>query len=841
MANSYKILKDVSHSTKTNFYKIIDVVAGYNKGNNAYELVKNMISNYDEDMIDNIYEIFKSVTNSNGSNLYKILNDVWDSSTETFRVKYDETEPFLNVDQAKGAYLKTTTAKGVDFINIEENDSTYYIRVGSGTPFNPDINVCYPTQNLTQALTKTSDTQLVDAVSSSTREQLPSMALRFNGSDNYIDCGLPIQGRTPIKFTFTIIPNNVTSWQGIIGGRLVYSSQRGVTIVISSSGELKTNISNGTTSGFIGTGIVLSINTLYDVIFEWDGLIGSNNIKYTVNGIEYLSSANRDYIGSSLNLSVGVYSTYFYEGRILNYSYTINNQPKVTNNLDQREFYNTNKLLTTSNVQHTFNGVPTAWVRDDRKQSNVANNIGYGVINSQPTLVVPLNANLKPVIPCDVVYTGKVKANVDMYSDAFEANGTDNWLRFPFKVKGKQQINVEMLIKPMLLGDFNQCLYGGYIDGREAAFGFMLYKDNLTLMISDGITLQSIFIKKITINTDYHIQLKWNGLIGGNVLVKVNDEEFNFTANVEFDEGYRSLQFISHYGVYVFKGLIYFLKTTNNGQDYFIPFVGQTNEVYDVNSNTKYTIAGVVDATNWKTQNKYHYFENYGFNQLTNKLPASQFDEGKDVLGNTLSNPVVTNGINGGAEYYNWLPIARIINNDCNYKLLKPASGTYDYSNFSGGSLDGWSVYVGAGGSDASGSNIDDKFVITQTTNSSYNSIPRLKKTYSLIAGHLYKATFKYSNADNAYLQQIYDGTNFITIEELLNGNDIFSVEWLQTTNYATITFYFDGLHYLNNYQLCNNNFLFRWIALFKQSNNRRRLHNRYNRLCRCNSQRKNH
>jgi hypothetical protein len=77
---------------------------------------------------------------------------------------------------------------------------------------------------------------------------------------------------------------------------------------------------------------------------------------------------------------------------------------------------------------------------------------------------------------------------------------------------------------------------------------------------------------------------------------------------------------------------------------YNIPLsLGSGNKVYDVNSDTEYTIAGTVNAASWVLQDEYHYNVLNGFTKtLGIKYPASQLVSGKDVLGGTLTNPSIT-------------------------------------------------------------------------------------------------------------------------------------------------------------------------------------------------------
>jgi len=87
-----------------------------------------------------------------------------------------------------------------------------------------------------------------------------------------------------------------------------------------------------------------------------------------------------------------------------------------------------------------------------------------------------------------------------------------------------------------------------------------------------------------------------------------------------------------------------------------IPFIGTgtSTTVYDVNNNTPYVITGTVTSgTSWSEQDEYFYCENKGFTSSSPNIPASlkTGSEGKDVLGNVLTNEHIDNFVCGGAEY----------------------------------------------------------------------------------------------------------------------------------------------------------------------------------------------
>ena len=100
--------KATNTATFTNFFKILKAVTD-NDHNTGYEAIKYIISNSDAELLGNITELFKSITNSSKLTLAGIFNDCYDDTTETFRVKYDTTQPFLNVDSSYGSNMEVST------------------------------------------------------------------------------------------------------------------------------------------------------------------------------------------------------------------------------------------------------------------------------------------------------------------------------------------------------------------------------------------------------------------------------------------------------------------------------------------------------------------------------------------------------------------------------------------------------------------------------------------------------------------------------------------------------------------------------------------------------------
>lgn len=119
---------------------------------------------------------------------------------------------------------------------------------------------CFPTSDLVQACTTNSDTQLIDAVGKGdAREPREGRAYYLNGSDNYIDTGVKVQGQIPIQTHIKFLTTDITTdYQGLIYCGSGGSSQKGIYIRITKiTGELLIAIGDGIGYGYVSTGIYI--------------------------------------------------------------------------------------------------------------------------------------------------------------------------------------------------------------------------------------------------------------------------------------------------------------------------------------------------------------------------------------------------------------------------------------------------------------------------------------------------------------------------------------------------------------------------------------------------------
>ena len=201
---------------------------------------------------------------------------------------------------------------------------------------------------------------------------LPDYAFKFNGTDNFIDCGVKVQGQTPIDITVKFSTKSFFAYQVVFGCQTA-NSVNGIKFRINSStGILAIVIGDGTSYQNINT-FTLSINTLYLLNISWSGISG-DSIYVTLNGTTNAYLTTKDWIGDSYrNLNFG-YSYYYLYGKIYYYKYTINNSSEVfvpVNEGLQDTVYDVNSG-TKYHISGTVNN--DQWVR----QSDYSYNQNYG-------------------------------------------------------------------------------------------------------------------------------------------------------------------------------------------------------------------------------------------------------------------------------------------------------------------------------------------------------------------------------------------------------------------------------------------------------------------------------
>jgi len=566
MANytTFEIWQNATHSEKSNFYKILQAVVN-NSYSNAYKIIKSITLNQNTELTSNLYELFRSVTNSNGRDLAGILNDVYDSDLEAFRVKIDETLPFLNANEDDTDYIFLTVDKTANFINVVETDDSndYYLRISAtGQLF------CYPKDDLIQALRETSDTQLIDKSSTGdARAVRLGRGYYFNGTDNVVTLDFYQQGGTPFyfesSFIFTGNPSNI----GLFQSSYTYTN-KGIAIRLTNTYQFSLIIANGSAGQSCTHTATLLTNAINDVIVDWNGLIGGV-ITITVNGVVETFIATHSWTGNSQQkIKLGkVYTSTTIPFSILTERFTVNNGNEYIFDCEEETG---SQCIARNGTIGAIAGTLTGFhVADTRKTYSQANNIGH--LTSATGQILPLNSGLAYVNK----YEGRVPYNL------------------PFK--------------------------------NASAFDFTASTNYIQL--TAGLSI-----------VDYVAETGTTPIINGSNQLTVN-----------------------------VSGWVAYVKLSNGVEIPFVQKLGvATPTVYDVNSDTAYTISGTVTSAKTVAQDSYFYAQTQGYtDDGTNYVPASKLNSGYDVLGNVLTNPSSDKGIDKNTYVQQFLAPALIYASDC--------------------------------------------------------------------------------------------------------------------------------------------------------------------------------
>ena len=395
--NTYEIWKSVTHSSLTNLFKILKAVTTEDY-HNAYEQVKFIISNSNEELTHNIYELFKGCTNSTGNNLYEVLQDIYDESTESFKIKIDTSQPFLNFSETVGNALITTTSNEVDKVNVTEDDSGAYLRLGIGTPDFGDHTACQIViSNTLQALFTRTDTQFIDISGNDNNVNIvKSNGLEFKKVlQQGVITDIEVMGQTHISLKAGVMFKNFV---GLHGGNTLFATttpsitptQKGFALITNNDTEpsllLSIQIFNG---AGLGNFDELTFNyelkpfVYYDFDFEWDGTNDSKPLmKITEGGVttDVYTDAfpTHSWVGPSTGpLYFGLFTEdinpanqYNFEGTATYISIGINNEPD-----DYIPFsIGAGGVVYSTRGHHTYHiqkFVPEMWIRQPFLNNNI--------------------------------------------------------------------------------------------------------------------------------------------------------------------------------------------------------------------------------------------------------------------------------------------------------------------------------------------------------------------------------------------------------------------------------------------------------------------------------------
>lgn len=340
MIETNKIFKIVANCDTLQLNKIFKLIieGSSSTENDTLELLVGVVVNLNEYDNDSLTEVFKAITNSTGSSLIEIINDIYDETSQAFRIKIDDTGAYMNCDEATAKYMKISLSAIPNTLKVVGDNTGAYLKIGSGGEV-----VCYPNKDLLQALTSRTQTEFIDENNDYNTKPIQSFALEMDRTkQNGIKTPISIQGQTPI---------------GCKVGFMIYDFDRGSTLISSTTPESTTtdlgmaliteNNNSGSRMGFQvfnGTGTFDSIyfnyifqpNTYYEIDFYWDGENGDGtNAHIIVDGITYYGDGvltHSWYGDSTHHLHVGIFeditdmsNNYNFHGYITHLELIINN------------------------------------------------------------------------------------------------------------------------------------------------------------------------------------------------------------------------------------------------------------------------------------------------------------------------------------------------------------------------------------------------------------------------------------------------------------------------------------------------------------------------------------
>ena len=287
-------------------------------------------------------------------------------------------------------------------------------------------------------------------------------------------------------------------------------------------------------------------------------------------------------------------------------------------------------------------------------------------------------------------------------SNCLSLNGTDNLINTSIYIQPKTPIVFDLQGKThaAFLNDYRVPFYGGAY--TSVLNGLYIRSSagsgSIRVVYYDGSTSHQWFSSLAFSNSqEFAFHFDWNGLIGGTMTMTLNGVTETHIALSEMSAQSQSVQLFAYRAsAWLFDADIYEASLSLNNTTCYVPFsIGEGNKVYCVNLDVEYTVLGTTPV--WaQTNNKKHYNITKGFNIVgTAKIPASQLNAGFDVLGNTLSNPLVLTGHNGAETELRQQEIATLIAAETNlvwfdgggapkdvaFSEIPQNSGNYSYCN----------------------------------------------------------------------------------------------------------------------------------------------------------------
>jgi len=235
-------------------------------------------------------------------------------------------------------------------------------------------------------------------------------------------------------------------------------------------------------------------------------------------------------------------------------------------------------------------------------------------------------------------------------SNGFKFNGSDNYINTGEYITGQTPINFKCKFSKAVAADIEPLLGTWNIVANKGIDILAFGSDRFRMRISDGSSYVMLYVTvpAFVALQLYDFELDWSGISGEDITITFDEVEYYVTATLDWSGIPDRAVYIGTYGntTIKFNGVITNCEyTINNNQSKLIPFsLGSGNKVYDVNSNTEYTILGTVNATNHILQDEYHYNILNGFTDSVGvKYPASKLNLGYNVEGGLLTNPSITN------------------------------------------------------------------------------------------------------------------------------------------------------------------------------------------------------